>query len=137
MIKFNYQTHFTFKDRQKVKEWLISVIEVLNYELVHIDYVFCDDAYIRDINTSHLNHDYVTDIITFDYSQGKQLQAEIYVDPFQVKRNAKDYSTSFKDELHRVLVHGLLHLSGYDDITPDEQAEMRTMEDYCLSLRTF
>ncbi len=137
MIKFNYQTHFTFKNRQKVKAWLTSVIEVLNYELIQIDYVFCDDDYIRDINTSHLNHDYVTDIITFDYSQGKQLEAEIYVDPFQVKRNAKDYDNTFKDELHRVLVHGLLHLSGYDDITPEEQAEMRTMEDYCLSLRTF
>lgn len=137
MITFNYQTTFTFKDRKKVKQWIQSCISILNYKIENIDYVFCDNAFIHAINKEHLGHDYITDIITFDYSKGKKLSAEIYIAPYHVKSNAGDYKATFKDELHRVLIHGILHIAGYDDISVEQKSDMRRMEDYLLSLRAF
>lgn len=137
MITFNYQTAFTFKDRKKVKQWIADCVSVFNYEINHIDFVFCDNKFIHAINKEHLGHDYVTDIITFDYSKDNQLTAEIYIAPQHVRDNAIDYNVSFKDELHRVMIHGILHITGYNDQSPEQKAEMRHKEDYLLSLRAF
>ena len=97
--------------------------------------IFCSDPYILDINQRYLQHDYFTDIITFDYCEGKVLSGDLFISIDTVRENAAEYGASFEEELNRVMVHGLLHLIGYDDHTPAEQQEMRSKEDYYLSIR--
>ncbi len=137
MIRFNYQHPFNIKDRTKIKNWVQISIEKLHKQTGEINYVFCDNTFIHEINLKHLQHDYPTDIITFDYTEGKSLNGEIYISIDEVKLNSKAYNTQFKDELHRVIIHGVLHLSGFKDKTDSESTEMRKQEDYYLSLRTF
>ena len=100
-----------------------------------ISIIFCSDPYILDINQRYLQHDYFTDIITFDYCEGKVLSGDLFISIDTVRENAAEYGASFEEELNRVMVHGLLHLIGYDDHTPEEQKEMRSKEDYYLSIR--
>ena len=100
-----------------------------------ISIIFCSDPYILDINQRYLQHDYFTDIITFDYCEGKVLSGDLFISIDTVRENATEYGASFEEELNRVMVHGLLHLIGYDDHTPAEQQEMRGKEDYYLSIR--
>ena len=100
-----------------------------------ISIIFCSDPYILDINQRYLQHDYFTDIITFDYCEGKVLSGDLFISIDTVRENAAEYGASFEEELNRVMVHGLLHLIGYDDHTPAEQQEMRSKEDYYLSIR--
>ena len=100
-----------------------------------ISIIFCSDNYILDVNMRHLQHDYFTDIITFDYCEGDKLSGDLFISVDSVRENALFYGTEFADELNRVMVHGLLHLIGYDDHTEEEQKTMREKEDYYLSLR--
>ena len=101
-----------------------------------INYIFCSDHYLRSLNQKHLNHDYFTDIITFDLSAGKdQINADIYISIDRVKENASVYNVPFKQEISRVMVHGLLHLIGFGDNSPIEKKRMREKEDACLSLQ--
>ena len=137
MISFNYQTFYGFRNKKKIKLWLLECIMHLQRTEGNLNYVFCNNKYILEMNKKYLNHDYTTDIITFDYSVENHLHAEFYVSLEQIKENAKQYKTKFDNELHRVLVHGILHLAGYNDKTNKEQMEMRAKEDYYLSLRTF
>ncbi len=137
MIKFNYQTKYVLKNTKEIKNWISHTIFNLKKDVGDINYVFCDNEFITDINKKFLNHDYPTDIITFDYSDTKIINGEIYLSIEQIKENHKTYNTNLTDELHRVIIHGILHLLGYKDKTKTEQLEMRTQEDYYLSLRTF
>jgi len=105
--------------------------------LEEISYVFCSDNYLLKINQNHLNHDTYTDIITFDYSEGNLISSEIYISIDRVKENAKTHSAAILDELHRVIIHGVLHLCGYKDKTTKEAEAMRRKEDLYLGKRNF
>jgi len=102
-----------------------------------LNFIFCSDNYLLKINVEHLNHDTYTDIITFDYSKEDRISGDIFISIDRVEENAKSHKTSFENELHRVIIHGVLHLLGYGDKEPGQKAEMRQKEDFCLSLRDF
>lgn len=118
--------------RTAIKHWLQSVAKKEKCTISHIAYIFCSDEYLHNINVKFLKHDTLTDIITFDYSEGKILSGEIYISAQRVKDNAAVYGASYIHELCRVLVHGLLHLSGYNDKTKTEKESMRQREEYHL-----
>jgi probable rRNA maturation factor len=134
---FSELPSFQLKDRIKLRAWLTHVAVNQHYTFVNLNYVFCSDDYLLEINQHYLNHDTLTDIITFDYCIGKTINGEIYISVERVKENAKERSVSFKDELHRVMVHGILHLTGFKDKTKEQQTNMRAQEDLCLNLRSF
>ena len=104
-------------------------------QLGDINIIFCSDNYILDINIKYLQHDYFTDIITFDYCEGKKLSGDLFISIDSVRENSEHYGTEFADELNRVMVHGVLHLIGYDDHTEEDIKVMRSKEDYYLNLR--
>lgn len=132
---FNEDISFEFKHRLSNKRWLKLVAESEIRRLGDINVIFCSDNYILDVNLKYLQHDYFTDIITFDYCQDNILSGDLFISIDSVRENALFYGTEFKDELDRVIVHGLLHLVGYDDHSESEQKQMRSKEDYYLSLR--
>ncbi len=99
---------------------------------VRLNYIFCSDDYLHTMNQQHLDHDTLTDIITFDLSEGNNLVGEIYVSTDRVRDNAQKFNTSYNDELHRVIFHGTLHLCGFKDKSPADQKKMREQEDKCL-----
>lgn len=136
-IVFNFQTSFSFSNRKPIRSWIQNSIIHMGKTPGEINYVFCTNAYILEINKKFLNHDYTTDIITFDYSEQSLINGEIYISIDEVKENAKHFKVSFQDELHRVLIHGILHLAGFKDKSTSEMKLMRSQEDYYLSLRTF
>lgn len=105
-------------------------------KLGDISIIFCSDNYILDVNMKYLQHDYFTDIITFDYCEGKTVSGDLFISIDSVRDNAMEYGTEFEDELNRVMVHGILHLIGYDDHNDADQAEMRRKENYYLQCRT-
>lgn len=136
--------HFHFEDIsfqlskiKALKLWLIECAKAENQKIIQLNYIFCSDNYLLDINTKYLNHDFYTDVISFDYSEGKKISGDIFISFERVKENAKVFSKSTKDELHRVLIHGLLHLLGYSDKTSKQKAIMKSKEDFYLSLRAF
>ena len=100
-----------------------------------VNIIFCSDNYILDVNLKYLQHDYFTDIITFDYCENKVLSGDLFISVDSVRENSVFYNTEFEDELNRVMVHGILHLIGYDDHTEEDQKVMREKENYYLSLR--
>ena len=100
-----------------------------------ISIIFCSDNFILDVNIKYLGHDYFTDIITFDYCEGNKLSGDLFISVDSVRENASIYGTEFSDELNRVIVHGILHLIGYDDHSDEDIKDMRAKEDYYLNLR--
>ena len=126
---------FEFKGKVLNNKWLKMVAESEVKRLGDVSIIFCSDPYILDINQRYLQHDYFTDIITFDYCEGKVLSGDLFISIDTVRENAAEYGATFEEELNRVMVHGLLHLIGYDDHTPEQQREMRSKEDYYLSIR--
>ena len=135
MITFNYETDFKIDKPDLISTWITNAILEENNKLGEINYIFCDDAYLLKINQDYLNHDTFTDIISFDYTIGKQINGDIYISVERVKENAKQFNTTFQDELHRVMIHGVLHYCGYKDKTEAEKKIMRSKEDYYLSLQ--
>ena len=136
MILYYYEdVDFIFKGKTLNNRWLRLVAESEIKRAGDISIIFCSDNYILDINQRYLQHDYFTDIITFDYCEGDRLSGDLFISIDSVRENAREYGTEFKDELNRVIVHGLLHLIGYDDHTAEEKEVMRKKEDYYLSLR--
>ncbi|WP_347051386.1 rRNA maturation RNase YbeY [Flavobacterium olei] len=129
MINFNYETDFTLGDEQAFSDWLSAVIESENKSEGEINYIFCDDEYLHKINVEYLDHDTLTDIISFDYSVGNELNGDIFVSIERVADNAKDFNVSFAEELKRVLSHGILHYCGYKDKTEEEAQLMRSKEE--------
>ena len=126
---------FVFKHKRLNNSWLKLVAESEIKKLGNINIIFCSDNYILDVNVKYLGHDYFTDIITFDYCVKNILSGDLFISIDTVRDNAEFYKTEFNDELNRVIVHGLLHLIGYDDHTPEEQKIMREKENYYLELR--
>lgn len=131
-VRFHFLTKSSLNDRQKLKAFLLHVASMEKREVEALTYVFCSDEYLLEINRSHLNHDYYTDIITFDLSDSGLINGEIYISIDRVKENARTYSAPVSQELLRVCFHGLLHLLGYKDKIPTDQALMRSKEDYYL-----
>ncbi len=132
---YKEDTGFVFKGRTLNNRWLRMVAGSEIRRIGDISIIFCSDNYILDVNMRYLQHDYFTDIITFDYCEGDKLSGDLFISVDSVRENALYYGTEFEDELNRVMVHGLLHLIGYDDHTEEEQKVMREKEDYYLSLR--
>lgn len=136
MISFYFEdTKFVFKQKTLTRKWLKLVAESEICRIGDISVIFCSDNYILDINQRYLSHDYFTDIITFDYRKGDRLSGDLFISVDSVKENSVEYGTEFNDELNRVIVHGLLHIIGYDDHTEEQTREMRSKENYYLSLR--
>ena len=135
MISFNHDIEFRIQDEATVSKWISNLIEEENYKEGEINYIFCSDDYLHKINVDFLNHDTLTDVISFDYSVGKKLHGDIYISIDRVKDNAKDFNVQFKDELARVMVHGVLHYCGYKDKSEEDVMIMRSKEDYYLSKR--
>lgn len=134
---FNQDTDFVFKKKLLVKQWIRLVAESEVRRVGDINVIFCSDNYILDVNLKYLQHDYFTDIITFDYCADTYLNGDLFISIDSVRENSTFYKTEFSDELDRVIVHGILHLIGYDDHSEDDQKIMRAKEDYYLSLRNF
>ena len=136
MINFNYETDFSLEDEARISDWIVKVIEEEKHKLEEVNYVFCDDGYLHKLNVEFLNHDTLTDIISFDYSVGKVIQGDVFISVERVAENAIDYKVSFLEELHRVIVHGILHYCGYNDKTDKDAVLMRSKENYYLSTLT-
>jgi probable rRNA maturation factor len=134
MINFNYESEFTLENEEAIATWLSAVIVSENKTEGEINYIFCDDEYLHKINVEYLNHDTLTDIISFDYTMGNEIGGDIFVSIERVLDNSKDYNTSFNDELKRVLVHGVLHYCGYKDKSEAEETIMRSKEDEKLAM---
>lgn len=134
-IEFHTVNEFNLSEPNTVRDWLSMVVDEEQKKTDQLVYIFCDDKYLHKLNVQFLNHDTYTDVITFDESLGNQLSGEIYISVERVKENASSFGVSFEEELHRVMVHGLLHLCGYKDKTEEETLEMRRKENYYLSLQ--
>ncbi|EAQ42812.1 rRNA maturation RNase YbeY [Polaribacter sp. MED152] len=132
MIEFNYETDFILEDETSLKNWINAVASQQEFEVGEINYIFCDDAYLHKLNVKFLNHDTLTDIISFDNSLGKLLNGDIFISVERVKDNADDFKVSFHEELHRVMIHGILHYMGYKDKSEDEKKEMRKQENLAI-----
>jgi probable rRNA maturation factor len=118
----------------QVKQWIKAVAKRHDRKTGDISLIFCDDAKILEINQQYLNHDYYTDIITFDYSEGKLISGDIFISVETVATNAGKFNTAFSNELHRVIIHGILHLCGFDDHTPELRKQMTLLENEALEL---
>jgi probable rRNA maturation factor len=134
MIAFNYETDFQLENEEKTSNWISECIEKEGFELGEINYIFCDDAYLHKINVEFLDHDTLTDIISFDYTLGKLVGGDIFISVERVEENAKDFNVSFENELHRVIMHGVLHYMGFKDKTEEQKQVMRAKENECLAL---
>ena len=129
MISFNYELDFEIQNEEEYSHWITSVLlseEKLEGE---INYIFVDDDYLLDLNQKHLNHDTLTDVISFDYSLGNEIHGYIYISIDRVRDNALDFNVTFEEELKRVMVHGILHYCGYRDKTEADEQLIRSKED--------
>ena len=129
MISFNYETDFELDNEAQYEDWISRIIESEGFDEGDINYIFCDDEYLHKINVEYLDHDTLTDIISFDYTVGNLIQGDIFVSIERVKDNANDFNVSFDEELKRVLSHGVLHYCGYKDKSPEDEALMRSKEE--------
>ncbi|WP_413999751.1 rRNA maturation RNase YbeY [Flavobacterium sp. W1B] len=134
MINFNYENEFTLENEEAIAKWLSDVIVSENKKEGEINYIFCDDEYLHKINLEYLNHDTLTDIISFDYTLGNELHGDVFVSVERVQDNANDFNVPFDVELRRVLVHGILHYCGYKDKGEVEELMMRAKEDEKLAM---
>ncbi|NLN26556.1 MAG: rRNA maturation RNase YbeY [Bacteroidetes bacterium] len=133
MIDIQYNIDFSLNNETNLKDWISSEISKRGYKEGDILYVFCSDEELLKINQEFLNHDTYTDIISFDYTMGKLISGEIYISIDRVQENAIAFGVPFEEELHRVMIHGILHFCGYKDSTESEQQIMRKEEDLALS----
>lgn len=134
MIHYFFENIDEFKIEKSITEGLKNLIISEGKKLGEVQYIFCDDDYLLKVNQDYLQHDYYTDIITFDYVKGKMINGDIFISLPRILDNAKTLSTKYEDELKRVLTHGLLHLCGYKDKTDEEKLIMRNKEDFYINL---
>ncbi len=119
-------------------QWISKCIDLQGFNLSEISIIFCSDDYLLEINKTHLNHNYYTDIITFNYNEDRQIEGDLFISIDRVKENALENGVEFMNELQRVMIHGVLHLCGQNDKTEEEQAEMTRKENLMLDeLKTF
>lgn len=134
MITFNYETDFILKNEEKISSWISNIIDLEESETGEINYIFCDDDYLHKINLQFLQHDTLTDIISFDYTLGKVINGDIFISIERVVENAQKYNVTFDNELHRVIIHGVLHYLGFKDKTEEEKQKMRSKENTSLMI---
>ena len=134
MIEFSSQNDFVLEQFERVEDWLKAAALKESYGIESLGYVFCSDDFLLEINQQFLDHDTLTDIVTFDYTEETILNGEIYISTDRVADNAKDFNVDFDTELRRVIIHGLLHMCGYGDKTEEEKLQMRSKEDEYLAL---
>jgi|SRR5215471_2229743 len=133
-IAFHFQTSRFSLPRNKIKDWLLLSAFMEHKEVVDIQYVFCDDQYLLELNNKFLHHNTYTDIVTFDDSSRNALRAEIYISVDRVRENARNFDTTFKNELLRVMIHGVLHCMGYDDHSQKDKQKIQKKENEYLKL---
>lgn len=131
------QTDYSISNENQISDWLVSVCKTEGKTLAEISIILCSDDYLLEVNRKHLNHDYYTDVITFDYSESPHVSGDIFISIDRVQENAGSFGVEMVDELHRIIVHGTLHLLGYTDKTSSSKEEMTSKEDFYLSLRSF
>ena len=136
IINFNFEVNFNLENQDKLTSWIHSVIISEDRKEGEINYIFCNDEYLHKLNVEFLDHDTLTDIISFDYTVGKELHGDIFISIDRVIDNANDLDVDFVNELHRVMIHGILHYCGYKDKSREEKNIMRDKEDYYLKLLT-
>ena len=134
MINFNYETSFELGDEELYSRWVSSIIDTESKVEGTINYIFCDDSFLLKINEEYLKHDTLTDIISFDYSIGKELHGDIFISVERVRENAVDYRVDFTEELNRVMAHGILHYCGYNDKNKEDELVMRLKEEEKMSM---
>ena len=123
-------------EKRKTNAWIKTVAAKYDKKIGEIAYIFCDDAKILEVNKTYLQHDYFTDIITFDYCEGAVLNGDIFISLDTVRTNAQEFGVTFENELHRILIHGILHLCGQEDKTPEARLEMTRKENEALRMIT-
>ena len=133
----NADTSYILKNKRIISSWITDTIKEEEKQLEEISYIFCTDDYLLKINQEHLDHDTYTDIITFDYTEDGIISSEIYISVDRVRENAKNLAVAALDEMHRVIIHGVLHLCGYKDKSDLQSQEMRGKENYYLRKRDF
>lgn len=134
MISFNYENDFELNDEAKYEAWISEIIDSEDKTEGEINYIFCNDDYLLEKNIEFLNHDTLTDIISFDYSMGNLISGDIFISTERVKDNAVDFNVSFEEELKRVMAHGVLHYCGYKDKSEDDSKVMRAKEEEKIKL---
>ena len=134
MIDFHFETDFELEDTSKYSDWITRIITTHNRKHSQIDYIFCDDEYLLDINIKYLDHDTYTDIITFDYTEEKVIGGDIFISVDRLKENASLFKVDFNDELLRVMSNGVLHLLGYKDQSEEDSDVMRKKENECIKM---
>ena len=134
MIEFNYETDFKLGNEDAIKKWISECIEARGFTEGELNYIFCDDEYLLKLNVEFLEHDTLTDIISFDYTLGELISGDIFISVERVQENATEFTQTFENELNRVLIHGVLHYMGYIDKTEETKSEMRAQENKCLAL---
>ena len=133
MIAFNYETDFELVNEEKYSNWISNSIVNEGFEEGEINYIFCDDEYLHKLNVEFLDHDTLTDVISFDYCMGKLISGDIFISVERVQDNAKDLGITFDEELPRVMIHGVLHYCGFKDKSNDDAKQMRTKEEQYLT----
>ena len=134
MIEFNYETDFKLDDEALIQNWISACIETYGFNEGELNYVFCDDDYLLKLNVEFLDHDTLTDIISFDYTMGKLISGDIFISVERVRENAQIFNQTIDNEIHRVMIHGVLHYMGLKDKTLKDKEIMRREEDKCLAL---
>ncbi|ASV30224.1 rRNA maturation RNase YbeY [Maribacter cobaltidurans] len=129
MIEFNFETDFKLSNPEKYIDWIQSICKSEGYQAGELNYIFCDDNYLLNLNQQYLDHNTLTDIITFDYTAGKIISGDIYISVDRVRENGDLYHVPFENELLRVMSHGILHLAGYKDKKEEHIKEMRSKEE--------
>ena len=132
MIEFHFEIKFTLNNQRELQRWIEEVIISENKILGDLNYIFCSDEYLLERNIKYLNHDNLTDIITFNFCEREIINSDIMISIDRVKENSTIFENTFLDELHRVMIHGVLHLIGYDDQNKKEKQIMRDKEDFYL-----
>lgn len=135
---FEEDISFRLKDKNAVKRWVKETISAEGFRLDELNYIFCSDNYLLQINQQYLNHDTLTDIVTFDNSEKEDtIAGDIFISIERIRENAANFKVSQTDELHRVIIHGALHLLGYQDKKKEDKALMTQKEDFYLTKRAF
>lgn len=129
---YSEQIDFQLEHVDRITTWLEAAAAEEGYEVGDINIIFCDDEYLLNVNRQYLNHDYYTDIITFDYSEEEMVSGDLFISIDRVRENAEEFHQLFSEELHRIMVHGVMHLCGYQDKEPLEKTEMTGKEDFYL-----
>ena len=134
MIAYHYLTDFNIEHPSEYTDWILKCLDGFGSAAGPIEYIFCSDDKLLEINQQHLNHDYYTDIITFQYGEGPEISGDIYISVDRIKENAETFKEPFERELKRVMIHGILHLLGFRDGSEQEKRDMRRREDELLEM---